>query len=188
MGLLESIKNIIIGEKIDKPFLDQTINKIDPTVPFGRVINTLSDDEPLRFQTFFDNINDITYIDNLQKASEQAQKIDIYRQTAKIAECWSGLTELVDEVAYCREFKDPIKLEVDTSNKKIDIAISNAFEKIMKLFGTQKYLHSFIRQSYIDGQMNILIKYHDDRKKGIKELYYLDPRYLWYDITNSKYK
>ena len=36
--------------------------------------------------------------------------------------------------------------------------------------------------------MNILIKYHDDKKKGIKELYYLDPRYLWYDITNSKYK
>ena len=80
MGLLESIKNIIIGEKIDKPFLEQPINKIDATVPFGRVINTLSDDEPLRFQTFFDNVNDITYVDNLQKASEQAQKIDIYRQ------------------------------------------------------------------------------------------------------------
>lgn len=188
MGLLESIKNSIIGEKIDKPFLEQPINKIDTTVPFGRVINTLSDDEPLRFQTFFDNVNDITYVDNLQKASEQAQKIDIYRQTAKIAECWSGLTEIVDEVAYCRDFKDPIKLEVDTSNKKIDVAISNAFEKIMKLFGTQKYLHSFIRQSYIDGQMNILIKYHDDKKKGIKELYYLDPRYLWYDLTDSKYK
>ncbi|CCH63624.1 putative portal vertex protein of head (T4 gp20-like) [Campylobacter phage CP21] len=53
MGLLESIKNSIIGEKIDRPFLEQPINKIDTTVPFGRVINTLSDDEPLRFQTFF---------------------------------------------------------------------------------------------------------------------------------------
>ena len=26
------------------------------------------------------------------------------------------------------------------------------------------------------------------QKKGIKELYYLDPRYLWYDLTDSKYK
>ena len=177
-----------LTERLNKTFLKQPLEKIDPEVPLGRVIRDLSNENSLRFQTYFDDVNGFSYIDQSMKASEQAQKIEIYRQTSKIAECSSGISEIVDEIVYSRDFKEPLKIEIELNNNKLEDAISKAFDKILNLFGTKRNLYAFVRQTYIDGQMNVFIKYNEKIKNGIESIYLLDPRFLWFDLEKQVYK
>lgn len=177
-----------LTERLNKTFLKQPHEKIDPEVPLGRVIRDLGNENSLRFQTYFDDVNGFSYIDQSMKASEQAQKIEIYRQTSKIAECSSGISEIVDEIVYSRDFKEPLKIEIELNNNKLEDAISKAFDKILNLFGTKRNLYAFVRQTYIDGQMNVFIKYNEKIKNGIESIYLLDPRFLWFDLEKQVYK
>lgn len=177
-----------LTERLNKTFLKQPLEKIDPEVPLGRVIRDLGNENSLRFQTYFDDVNGFSYIDQSMKASEQAQKIEIYRQTSKIAECSSGISEIVDEIVYSRDFKEPLKIEIELNNNKLEDAISKAFDKILNLFGTKRNLYAFVRQTYIDGQMNVFIKYNEKIKNGIESIYLLDPRFLWFDLEKQVYK
>ena len=177
-----------LTERLNKTFLKQPLEKIDPEVPLGRVIRDLGNENSLRFQTYFDDVNGFSYIDQSMKASEQAQKIEIYRQTSKIAECSSGISEIVDEIVYSRDFKEPLKIEIELNNNKLEDAISKAFDKILNLFGTKRNLYAFVRQTYIDGQMNVFVKYNEKIKNGIESIYLLDPRFLWFDLEKQVYK
>lgn len=182
MGLLSNI-----NEKLEKLFLRQPIEKIDTDLPLNRIQQNLSDDEVINYPGFFDTANNqgFSFVDKQQIASEQAQKIDIYRQTAKIAECNAGLTEIIDELVYSRDFKNPLSIEVNIENKKIQDTIVKSFEKIMRLFNYKKYLYSFVRSTYIDGQMNVLLRYDNN---GVSSIYHLDPRFLIFDFENQVYK
>ena len=177
-----------LTERLNKTFLKQPLEKIEPEVPLGRVIRDLSSENSLRFQTYFDDVNGFSYIDQSMKASEQAQKIEIYRQTSKIAECSSGISEIVDEIVYSRDFKEPLKIEIELNNNKLEDAITKAFDKILNLFGTKRNLYAFVRQTYIDGQMNVFVKYNEKIKNGIESIYLLDPRFLWFDLEKQVYK
>lgn len=177
-----------LTERLNKTFLKQPLEKIEPEVPLGRVIRDLSNENSLRFQTYFDDVNGFSYIDQSMKASEQAQKIEIYRQTSKIAECSSGISEIVDEIVYSRDFKEPLKIEIELNNNKLEDAITKAFDKILNLFGTKRNLYAFVRQTYIDGQMNVFVKYNEKIKNGIESIYLLDPRFLWFDLEKQVYK
>lgn len=177
-----------LTERLNKTFLKQPLEKIEPEVPLGRVIRDLGNENSLRFQTYFDDVNGFSYIDQSMKASEQAQKIEIYRQTSKIAECSSGISEIVDEIVYSRDFKEPLKIEIELNNNKLEDAISKAFDKILNLFGTKRNLYAFVRQTYIDGQMNVFVKYNEKIKNGIESIYLLDPRFLWFDLEKQVYK
>ena len=177
-----------LTERLNKTFLKQPLEKIEPEVPLGRVIRDLGNENPLRFQTYFDDVNGFSYIDQSMKASEQAQKIEIYRQTSKIAECSSGISEIVDEIVYSRDFKEPLKIEIELNNNKLEDAITKAFDKILNLFGTKRNLYAFVRQTYIDGQMNVFVKYNEKIKNGIESIYLLDPRFLWFDLEKQVYK
>lgn len=174
-----------ITEKLDKLFLKQPVDKIDTNIPLNRIQQNLSDDTPLNYQNFFDTVSGISYTDRQTFASEQAQKIDIYRMTAKIAECATGITEIVDEIVYSRDFKTPLSIEVEIENKKLQDSICKSFEKILRLFNHKKYLYNFVRSTYIDGQMNVLLKYN---KSGIEAIYHLDPRFLIFDFDTQTYK
>lgn len=182
MGLLSNI-----NEKLEKLFLRQPIEKIDTDLPLNRIQQNLSDDEVINYPGFFDTANNqgFSFVDKQQIASEQAQKIDIYRQTAKIAECNAGLTEIIDELVYSRDFKNPLSIEVNIENKKIQDTIVKSFEKIMRLFNYKKYLYGFVRSTYIDGQMNVLLRYDNN---GVSSIYHLDPRFLIFDFENQVYK
>ena len=177
-----------LTERLNKTFLKQPLEKIEPEVPLGRVIRDLGNENSLRFQTYFDDVNGFSYIDQSMKASEQAQKIEIYRQTSKIAECSSGISEIVDEIVYSRDFKEPLKIEIELNNNKLEDAITKAFDKILNLFGTKRNLYTFVRQTYIDGQMNVFVKYNEKIKNGIESIYLLDPRFLWFDLEKQVYK
>ena len=177
-----------LTERLNKTFLKQPLEKIEPEVPLGRVIRDLGNENSLRFQTYFDDVNGFSYIDQSMKASEQAQKIEIYRQTSKIAECSSGISEIVDEIVYSRDFKEPLKIEIELNNNKLEDAITKAFDKILNLFGTKRNLYAFVRQTYIDGQMNVFVKYNEKIKNGIESIYLLDPRFLWFDLEKQVYK
>ena len=177
-----------LTERLNKTFLKQPLEKIEPEVPLGRVIRDLGNENSLRFQTYFDDVNGFSYIDQSMKASEQAQKIEIYRQTSKIAECSSGISEIVDEIVYSRDFKEPLKIEIELNNNKLEDAITKAFDKILNLFGAKRNLYAFVRQTYIDGQMNVFVKYNEKIKNGIESIYLLDPRFLWFDLEKQVYK
>lgn len=174
-------------ESIKKPFLKQPLEKIDADLPLGRVVQNLSNDHPTRLPIYFDSLGTLTYSDAQHQSSEQAQKINIYRQCAKIAEVWDGITEIVDEVTYSKDFKEPLKIEINLKNEKIENAVRDSFEKILRLMNIKKYFHQFVRCTYIDGQMNVLLKF-DDKTGGISQIYLLDPRNLWFDYVEQVYK
>lgn len=181
---------MLILEKLKKTFLNQPTDKIDPGLPYNRIRQDLSSDEPLNYQMFFsDNTSDISFMDENQKVTTQAEKINMYRELARIPECSIGINEIVDEIIYSRDLFSPLKIDVNVDNEKIENAITKAFEKIILLFNNQKYFYKFVRDSYIDGQMNVLLNYDKKNiKKGIQSISFLDPRYLTFDLKKNIYK
>lgn len=177
-----------LNERVKNLFLKQPLEKLEKGVPYQKVIQNVTDSDPTPLQAFFNDLSGMTYTDYLQRSSEQAQKIDIYRQTAKIAECNAGITEIVDEIVYSRNFKDPIKIEFNLNNTKLEKTIEEAFQKIQNLLNIKKYLYFLVRQSFIDGQINVLLKYNDNPTNGIKEIFYLDPKFLYFDFENQVYR
>lgn len=177
-----------LNERVKNLFLKQPLEKLEKGIPYQKVIQNVTDSDPTPIQAFFNDLSGMTYTDYLQRSSEQAQKIDIYRQTAKIAECNAGITEIVDEIVYSRNFKDPIKIEFNLNNAKLEKTIEEAFQKIQNLLNIKKYLYFLVRQSFIDGQINVLLKYNDNPTNGIKEIFYLDPKFLYFDFENQVYR
>lgn len=182
MNLLESIKNT---------FLKQPAEKIlKPDLPLDKIRQDFSAEEAFyNNYAWFDGISSgYNFIDNIQRTAEQATKIDIYRNTAKIDTVSVALDTLVNEIIYSEDFKTPIILNCELDNKRLEDAVQEAFDKIIKLLNLNKNFFRFVRESYIDGQMNVLLDYEDKTKTGIKRILFLDPKYLTLDIKENVYK
>lgn len=181
MNLFESLK---------KTFLKQPKELVlSPDKPLDKIKQDLTNyDTPFNYFAFFDSLSGLSFTDNIQKTAEQATKIDLYRSTAKNDTVKIALKTITNEVVYTDDFKKPIIISCELENEKLENAITEAFQKIMKLFNTSKNLYRFVLDTYIDGQMNVLLDYKDNPKTGIKGILYLDPKYLTLDIEKGKYK
>ena len=181
MNLFETLKNTFL--KQPKELV------VRPELPLDKIRQDFSaEDAFYNNYAWFDGFNGMSYVDNVQRTAEQATKIDIYRNTAKIDTVSVALDTLVNEVIYSEDFKTPVILNCDLDNKKLEDAIQKAFDKILKLLNLNRNFFRFVRDSYIDGQMNVLLDYKDDTKGGIKGILFLDPKYLTLDIEKGTYK
>lgn len=148
-----------------------------------------------RAGAFFDNLYDEFRTNINQDANfaslvqEQANKIDTYRQVATDSDVSNAIDEIVDEVVFAYDQKNPLKLSVNLENEKLVEAIQNCFNDIEKKMKLSKNLKKLVRNSYIDGQLVLHIIYDKkSTKSGIKGIQIIDPKYFYYDATDGKYK
>ena len=175
MFLFEKIKSFLKSPEI--PNIEE--------IPIDKVQKNLSDEFQIDYMSFFDSKNSGIYYDNIQKASTQATKIDLYRTTAKIDSVAIGLGVIADEITYTEDFKTPFMLNCDLDNQKIEKGIQESFDNICSLMNIDKNLYLLVLNSYIDGQICAYIEYG---KKSIDKIYILDPRFLTYNLKDNIYK
>ena len=179
-----------LTEKIKNAFLKAPENPIEKkNLPYDKILQDFSaEDAYLTNFGFFDSAQGVGYVDRVQRVAEQATKIDIYRNTAKNDNVKSAIKTLANEVVYSEDFKKPLILNVDIDNAKIEKSIQESFEKILKLFNINKNFYRFVINTYIDGQANVLLEYHEKQSDGIKSILFIDPKYLSYDFDSNAYK
>jgi antitoxin component of RelBE/YafQ-DinJ toxin-antitoxin module len=126
-------------------------------------------------------ISDIIY--------KQKEKIMTYRQIALGSDVSDAIDEIVNEIIFVYNDKIPVKISINEDNKKLVDAITEKFEKIIKLLDLRRNLFSIVKRSYIDGQINIHCMYDkSNTKKGIQSLKMLEPVYLYFDARSKTYK
>lgn len=177
MNLLEKVRDFLTPPKGDIP----------AEVPVDKIKKDFTQDEyQIDYYSFFDTNNGGAFYDDIYRVSTQAQKIDIYRQTAKIDSVAVALGILTDEIVYTEEFKSPLTLHCDIDNDKIEGAIKESFESIMNLMNMPKNIYQLVLSTYIDGQMCVFLDY--ENSKGISKIILLDPRFLTFNLNENKYK
>ena len=178
---------MFLFEKV-RDFLKPPKDKLpSPDAPVDKIVKDLTDpDYNIDYLSFFDSKNSGVYFDDVQRVSQQATKIDMYRQTAKIDSVNIALGILLDEIVYTEEFKEPLQLHCqDFENDKIEASIQESFDKVMKLMSIDRTLYQLVRQTYIDGQMNVFLEYDSN---GIDKILLLDPRFLTYDAEKDEFR
>lgn len=177
MLLLEKIKDFLTPPKTELE---------DLTVPSDKIQKDYSqNDIQIDYFSFFNDGIGGNFYEDTNRVATQAQKIDIYRQTAKIDNVAIALGIIADELVYTEEFRKPLSLHCDFDNPQIEKAVSESFEKILKLFNMDKNIYHFVLSSYIDGQMAVHLMYDNN---GISKVMSLDPRFLTYNVKENRYK
>ena len=171
-------------EKLKTPFLSKPQYDKHIEVPPEKIQRSMTDENDMLY-AFFDSNNNYNILDAQELASLQAQKIDIYRQCAKIPDVSMGLTEIIDEVAFAADFKDILKITIDHKNKTLVKKIEEKFNRVIRLLQVDKNFYKFVRDTYIDGQMVVHLDYG---KTGINSIVHLDPRYLVFDLEKNTYR
>lgn len=102
-----------------------------------------------------------------------------YRDTAKYADCDGAIEDIVNEAIISDGFDIPIKINLD--NVKLSDSIKKKIREehsnILRLYNFDLKGHDIFRQWYIDGRSYYQILVDDkDKKQGIQELRYIDPR------------
>jgi len=179
---------MLLTEKLKRVFLKQPHEHLKtPDKPLNKIRNDLTADEfTFNYQAYFDNNLGGTFQNNYAIASEQATKINQYRELAKNASVAEALNVIADEITFSNNNFEPLKITAECDDNIVK-ALEKSFRKIMKLFNPQKNIYRFVRESYIDGQMNILVEYGDE-SEGITGLSFLDPRFLIFDLETQTYK
>lgn len=178
---------MFLTELLKKPFLKQPEDYNINVHPKKVQKDLTSDDDFINYRAFFDV--DALYqngILNTEYVYKQAEKIDTYRRIAGYPEVADAIEEIINEITYTPELGDYVNIECENESKEINKAIEKAFEKILKLLNTDKNFYEIIRQSYIDGQLNVHVTYEENG--GIEKLTYIDPRFLIFDYNEKIYR
>lgn len=102
-----------------------------------------------------------------------------YRDTAKYADCDGAIEDIVNEAIISDGFEIPVKINLD--NVKLSDAIKKKIREehsnILRLYKFDLKGHDIFRQWYIDGRAYYQILVDEkDKKSGIQEIRYIDPR------------
>ena len=140
---------------------------------------------------FFDSDGTNGYFndnDKTSKLEKQKNKIMRYRQLAKTPDVSDGIEEIVNEIIFTFKDENPVVLDINEENDKIKDTITEKFNKIMKLMNIKRNFYSIVKNSYIDGQINIHCAYNKNSKDGIKSVKYVEPVYLYFDGKSDSFK
>lgn len=182
-----------ITEQIKKTFLKQPKEYLDyyRDISPQKIQNVLTqDDSFLNGTVFFDAYFNAGYnaYDKQTTSQRQADKIEIYRQIAEYPEVSDAIDEIVNEIIYTPEFKDVVQLKFNGESKNFEKIFQEKFEKIYRLLNLNKNFYRIVRDSYIDGQLNLKVSYSENKKNGITNVTYLDPKYLAWNGKDEVYE
>lgn len=120
---------------------------------------------------------------------KQKEKIMKYRQLAMTPDVTDALDEIVNEIIFSYDDTLPIQIDVDEENEKLVNAVTEKFEKIVKLMNVKRNLFQIVKRSYIDGQVIMHCAYDQkNTKNGIKSIKLIEPCMLYFDTKDNTYK
>jgi len=185
MGTLnEIVKKFLSRDKItlEKDKLDE------------KVISDLNKDVYHNSGSFFDDGQFSSNLFNNPQSSDviykQKQKIMSYRQLAMTPDVTDAIDDIVNEIIFTTDDTIPLKIDIDDKNKKLIDAITDKFDKIMKLINVRRNLFHIVKSGYIDGQLILHTEYdkNEGKKNGIKSINIIEPCLLYFDEEAKCYK
>lgn len=190
MTITEIVKSFLTTPK-------DASDKMSSGVDISNIKQDLTDNDKI-FGTgvFFDNSTQnlsSTFFGNKtafhELLSKQKEKILAYRQIAKNSDVDNALEEIVNEVIFTFDDKDPLKIQFENENEKITEKIQESFDKIKKIMNVKKNLYFIVKSTYIDGQIVMHIGFDkNSSKSGIKTIKLIEPCLLYFDKESGMYK
>jgi hypothetical protein len=120
---------------------------------------------------------------------KQKEKIMSYRQIAMNPDVTDALDEIVNEIIFSYDDVIPLKFNIDEENDKLVQAISEKFDKIIRLSNIKRNLFQIVKNSYVDGQVIMHCAYDKKNTKGgIKSIKMIEPCMLYFDVKTSSYR
>ena len=120
---------------------------------------------------------------------KQKDKIMRYRQLAMTPDVCDALDEITNEVIFSYDDAIPLQIDIDEENEKLVSAITEKFDKIVKLTNVKRNLFQIVKRSYVDGQVIMHCAYDQkNTKNGIKAIKMIEPCMLYFDTKTNTYK
>ena len=120
---------------------------------------------------------------------KQKEKIMSYRQLAMNPDVNEALDEIVNEIIFSYDDKIPLKININEENEKLVTAITEKFNKVIKLTNVKRNLFEIVKRSYIDGQVIMHCAYDEkNTKNGLKSVKMIEPALLYFDRKTNSYK
>jgi hypothetical protein len=120
---------------------------------------------------------------------KQKEKIMKYRQVSMTPDVSDGLDEIVNEVIFSFDDQLPIQIDINEENEKLVNAITEKFNKILKIANVKRNLFEVVKRSYIDGIIMMHCAFDKANvKNGIKSIKMVEPCMLYFDGKTKTYK
>ena len=162
--------------KPDNVLVDLTNSELYPTT------GSFFDDEQFQGGLFGrSEVSDVIF--------KQKEKIMKYRQLAMTPDVTDGIDEIVNEIIFSYDDQIPLKIDIDEENEKLVKAISEKFDKIIKITNVKRNLFQIVKRGYVDGQIIMHCAYDQkNTKNGIKSIKMVEPCMLYFDGKTNSYK
>lgn len=188
MVLTEIVKNFL---KQPEDISDKESSKVQPTNVLTDLTNNNNDVYP-NTGSFFDAESNTSLFGKSEMSDiifKQKNKIMTYRQLSMTPDVSDAIDEIVNEIIFSYDDQIPIKINIDEENEKLVKAITEKFEKIIKISNVKRNLFQIVKRGYIDGQIIMHCAYDKNSTKGgIKSIKMIEPCMLYFDIKTKTYK
>lgn len=120
---------------------------------------------------------------------KQKEKIMKYRQLELSTDISDAIDEIVNEIIFVYDDKIPLRIDIEEENENLIKAITEKFEKIMKLMNIKRNLFQIVKRGYIDGQLIGHCAFDkNNTKNGIKSIKLIEPSMFYFDIKDNCFK
>lgn len=120
---------------------------------------------------------------------KQKEKIMKYRQLELSTDISDAIDEIVNEIIFVYDDKMPLRIDIEEENENLIKAITEKFEKIMKLMNIKRNLFQIVKRGYIDGQLIGHCAFDkNNTKNGIKSIKLIEPSMFYFDIKDNCFK
>ena len=120
---------------------------------------------------------------------KQKEKILSYRNLSLTTDVTDAIDEIVNEIIFIFDDKVPVKIEINEENDVLVKAVTEKFNKVVKLLDLKRNLFNIVRSGYIDGQLIFHTAYDEKSTKGgIKTVKMIDPCMFYFDVNKNVYK
>ncbi len=181
--------------EIVKSFLkDTTVDKVSSEVSQEKVLIDLNKDEVHpNSGVFFDNEQEDSGLFSIKSKSElvhkQKAKIMKYRQLSMTPDISIAIDEIVNEIVFSYDDSIPLKIDINEDNDKLVDAITEKFDKIIKLTDVKRSLFQIVKRGYIDGTLIMHCSYSAKNvQEGIQNIKMIEPAMLYFDPKSKTYK
>lgn len=183
---------MLITEIVKGFFKEPEDEKLSSQVePDNTILDLTQDDTYPNTGSFFDDdhSNFFTGSKDVDLIFKQKDKIMKYRQMSMSPDICDAIEEIVNEIIFVVDDSVPIKIDIDEENEKLVKAISEKFDKIVKLTDVKRNAFQIVKQGYIDGKIVMHCAYDENNtKNGMRKIKMIDPCMFYYDGRSQTYK